>query len=327
MDFAIASTERRWELYRLLGEPVRLRLLALAAEEELAIGELAELLGESQPNVSRHLKALRGAHLLTERKEGTRVFVRLSAGLEADPVIADALAAGGALCEADGSLSRVAEVVAAREAPARAFFDDASGDEPTAWPSELGAYLTALAPLVPRRRLAVDVGTGDGSFLEVLAPVFERVIAIDRSEAQLARARARLARRAYENVELALAELGDTPFEARVAELGGADAVCASRVLHHAPRPAAALTGLARLLAPGGAVVVVDYVAHADERMREQQADAWLGFAPRELTKLATRAGLEDAAVLRVPAVRCGDGPDGHLDWQVLCARRPTEAT
>jgi len=72
-----ATTERRWELYRLLGEPVRLRLLALAAEEELAIGELADLLGESQPNVSRHLKVLRGAQLLAERKEGTRVFVRL----------------------------------------------------------------------------------------------------------------------------------------------------------------------------------------------------------------------------------------------------------
>src|SRR5690606_13322669 len=116
------------------------------------------------------------------------------------------LAAGRALCEADGSLERIAEVLTAREAPARAFFD-APGEEPEAWPSELGAYLAALAPLVARRGFAVDVGTGDGAFLEVLAPIFERVLAVDRSEAQLARARARLSRRGYSNVELALAEL------------------------------------------------------------------------------------------------------------------------
>lgn len=316
-----ATTERRWELYRLLGEPVRLRLLALAAEEELAIGELAELLGESQPNVSRHLKALRGAQLLTERKEGTRVFVRLDERLANDPVIVDALGAGRALCEADGSLDRVAEVLAAREAPARAFFD-APGEEPEPWPSELGAYLAALAPLVARRGFAVDVGTGDGSFLEVLAPIFDRVLAVDRSEAQLARARARLSRRGYSNVELALAELGDTHLRQQVDARGGADAVFASRVLHHASRPSAALAELARLVAPGGVVIVVDYVAHEDERLRDQQADAWLGFAPKELTGYARRAGLEGARVTKVPAARCGDGPDGHLDWQVLAARR-----
>lgn len=316
-----ATTERRWELYRLLGEPVRLRLLALAAEEELAIGELADLLGESQPNVSRHLKVLRGAQLLAERKEGTRVFVRLDDRLARDPVIADALGAGRSLCEEDGSLERVAEVLAAREAPARAFFE-APGVEPEAWPSELGAYLAALAPLVERRGFAVDVGTGDGAFLEVLAPIFDRVLAVDRSEAQLARARTRLSRRGYTNVDLALAELGDAHLRERVDARGGADAVFASRVLHHASRPGAALSDLARLAAPGGVVIVVDYVAHEDERMRERQADAWLGFAPKELEGYARRAGLEGARVTKVPAARCGDGPDGHLDWQVLAARR-----
>ncbi len=316
-----ATTERRWELYRLLGEPVRLRLLALAAEEELAIGELADLLGESQPNVSRHLKVLRGAQLLTERKEGTRVFVRLDDRLARDPVIADALGAGRSLCEEDGSLERVAEVLAAREAPARAFFD-APGEEPEAWPSELGAYLAALAPLVERRGFAVDVGTGDGAFLEVLAPIFDRVLAVDRSEAQLARARTRLSRRGYTNVDLALAELGDALLRERVDARGGADAVFASRVLHHASRPGTALAELAQLVAPGGVVIVVDYVAHEDERMRERQADAWLGFAPKELAGYARRAGLEGARVTKVPAARCGDGPDGHLDWQVLAARR-----
>src|SRR5512144_2745627 len=93
----------RWELYRLLAEPVRLRLLALAAEEELAIGELAELLREGQPNVSRHVAPLKKAGLVSVRRHGTRVLVRLAEGADRDPVVADGLAAGSALCEEDGS--------------------------------------------------------------------------------------------------------------------------------------------------------------------------------------------------------------------------------
>src|ERR1044071_7375012 len=99
----------RWELYRLLAEPVRLRLLALASEEELAIGELAELLREGQPNVSRHVAPLRKAGLLSVRKHGTRVLVRLSERADADPVVRDGVSAGRDLCEGDGSLSRVPE--------------------------------------------------------------------------------------------------------------------------------------------------------------------------------------------------------------------------
>ncbi len=323
---AEAVSSKRWELYRLLGEPVRLRLLCLSADEELAIGELAELLGEGQPNVSRHVAPLRRAGLLAVRRQGPRALVRLADGAAADPVIADALSAGRSLCDADGSRARIAEVLRARDAASRAFFDRApaaEGDTP-ALPPELPAYLTALAPLLPRRRLAVDAGTGDGSLLDVLAPVFDHVVAVDRADAQLGRAHARLAQRGYHNVELMRADLADPDLAARVASLGGADAVFASRVLHHAPKPSTALAALAALAAPGGAVVVIDYAAHDDERMRDEQADLWLGFEPDELVRAARTAGLESPTHSTVPAVRCGNGPDGHLDWQVLVARRPT---
>ena len=92
----------RWELYRVLSEPARLRLLALAADEELSIGELAELLEESQPNVSRHAGALRQAGLLVDRREGTRTLVRVAPQGWEDAVVADALASGRALCDKDG---------------------------------------------------------------------------------------------------------------------------------------------------------------------------------------------------------------------------------
>src|SRR3954454_14749962 len=121
MDAAGSATSR-WELYRLLAETVRLRLLALAAEEELTIGELAELLREGQPNVSRHVAPLKKAGLVSVRKHGTRVLVRLSDGAERDAVVADGLGAGRDLCEDDGSLARVSEILAQRDATVREFF-------------------------------------------------------------------------------------------------------------------------------------------------------------------------------------------------------------
>ena len=312
----------RWELYKLLGEPLRLRLLALCAEEELAIGELAELLGEGQPNVSRHLKHLRRAGLVTVRKNGTRVLAHLADDSSGDPVVVDALASGQELCRADGSLAKVAEVVRARDAASRAFFEQPSTTAPQELPSELPAYLTALAPLIDPRRFAIDAGTGDGAFLEAIAPIFQRVLAVDRSEAQLARAADRLARRGYDHVTLLRADVDDPQVHERADEAGGADVVFASRLLHHAPRPGQAFAALASLLAPGGAVVVLDYVAHQDEAFREKQADTWLGFDGAELRRLAKRAGLSAPSVVRIPSQRCGEGPDGHLDWQVLVARR-----
>src|SRR5512141_675381 len=99
LDGSIAP-HTRWELYRVLAEPVRLRLLALTAEEELAIGELADLLGESQPNVSRHVTPLKQAGLVAVRKQGTRALVGLRDEVRGDAVVADALASGRALCQA-----------------------------------------------------------------------------------------------------------------------------------------------------------------------------------------------------------------------------------
>ncbi|HEY4015954.1 MAG TPA: metalloregulator ArsR/SmtB family transcription factor [Polyangiaceae bacterium] len=319
---------QRWELYRVLSEPMRLRLLALAADDELSIGELAELLGEGQPNVSRHAAALRQTGLLRDRREGTRTLVRLSAEAARDPVVADALASGRALCEEDGSLLRVADVLKAREAAAHEFFARPPKPKGDGLPAETGAYLLALGALLPRRAIALDAGTGDGRLLEVLAPLFERVVAVDRSEAQLSRARERAIARGLRNVAFVHAGLEDPALRRALASGpgtasdAGADAVFASRVLHHAPQPAKAVVQLASLCAPGGAVVVIDYERHDDESMR-QQADVWLGFEAAELRRFARAAKLDDVKVLAIPSFLCGDGPDKHLPWQALIARKP----
>lgn len=320
----------RWDLYRVLSEPVRLRLLALVSEEELSIGELADITGESQPNVSRHMAPLRTAGLVAFRKQGTRTLAKLRDDVKRDPVVADALASGRGLCVADGSLARAADVVRARDEAAREYFAkprrDASDDLARA-PSELGAYLKALSMLLPRRELAVDAGTGDGGLLDVLAPAFHHVVALDRSEAQLARARERAGLRKFGNVELVAGDVGGPEASRAVAKHGGADAVFAVRLLHHAPKPQALLEALASLTRPGGATLVVDYAAHEDESMR-QQADVWLGFEPRELTDMALAAGFDEAEIAPISGPFVGSrGPDAHLPWQVLVAKKKPNAS
>ncbi len=338
LDVFTQAASPRWELYRVLSEPVRLRLLALAAEEELAIGELAELLGESQPNVSRHAGPLKATGLLAVRREGTRALVRLAEGVEGDAVVLDALASGRALCQADGSLRRVAEVVRERDTVGREFFArprQIAADAPS---DALPAYVAALASLLPHRSLAVDAGTGDGGLLDLLAPSFRRVIAIDRSEAQLERARARVAARGFHNVELYPGEVGDEGIVAKVS--GRADVVFAARILHHAPRPAEMVKRLTELCRPeatgeagergpaqgqGGALLLLDYGAHDDEGMRAE-GDVWLGFEDRELLGFARAAGLEDVTLAPIPAPFCGRGTDAHLPWKLLAGKRGVRA-
>lgn len=318
-----SDASSRWELYRLLADPVRPRLLALAATEELGVGELSELLREGQPKISRHAAALRDAGLLSARKQGTWTLLRLAPGAASDPVVADAVRAGTTACEADGTMERIGEVIAGRDAATREFF--ARGGRPlrSGPPFEIGAYLAAIAPLLPHRALAIDVGTGDGSLLEVLSPLFDHVVGIDRAEAQITLAEERVRRRDLGNVELWLGEFDGPEIGGKIAARGGGDVVFAARVLHHAPKPAKAMAALRALARPdGGAVCVIDYEPHEDQALCEQEADLWQGFDPETLRSLAEDAGLAGITIRRLPRAWQGDGPDRHLVWQLLVGRR-----
>jgi DNA-binding transcriptional ArsR family regulator/protein-L-isoaspartate O-methyltransferase len=317
-----AASDPRWHLYRVLADPIRLRLLALSAEAELSVGELAEVLEQTQPNVSRHAGPLRQAGLLADRRDGTRTLLRLSAGARKDPVVADALAEGRRLCEEEGSLGRVKELVRARDAHSREYFAaDHLDTEPE--PGDLAAYLFAVGAALPRRGMAVDAGTGDGTMLLAVAPLFERVIAVDRSEARLARARGRAAARGYDNVDFISGEIGSDAV--RRAALGAAELVLAGRMLHHAAEPAQTVHALAELLSPGGRLLVVDYAPHENEQMREAQADVWMGFAPADLVAFATHAGLTGAHVVDVPPAFWGvrRGRAERVPWLALVASKP----
>jgi len=287
---SLVSLAPRADLFRLLGDEDRLRLLALCAEEELTVGELATLLGESQPQVTKKSQPLREVGLLSARRDGTRTLLR--AQVDHDAVIDAALEEGRLLCSKDGSLSRVAGMVAQREELSRRFFDDLGGPiDPMPVQSELLGWLPILAPLLPGRALAIDVGTGEGTLLPLLSPLYERVVAIDRSASRLARCSAAIAAWGLPNVRLREGDVEDPGLAEDIDQRGGADLVVMARVLHHAARPQDAIASATRLLRAGGHLVVVDYLPHDHESMREQ-GDVWLGFEPAKL-----RAWLEASAL------------------------------
>ncbi len=296
----------RVELFRLLGDEDRLRLLALCAENELTVGELATLLGASQPQVTKKSQPLREAGLLSTRRDGTRTLLR--SDLDSNAIVDAALAEGRTLCSKDGSLARVAAIVAAREEDSRRFFDERPGDAtPPATSDELLGWLPMFAPLLPGRALAVDVGTGEGTLLPILSPLYERVVAVDRSAARLARCASHIATWGLPNVRLREGDVDDPQLGEEIGSRGGADLVVMARVLHHAARPADAIVAAARLLRRGGHLVIVDYLPHDDEAMRDQ-GDVWLGFEPDKLAAWLVDATLEPIVAAPLASFR-GEHP------------------
>ncbi len=318
----------RVELFRLFSEPGRLQVLALCAEEELAVSELSIVLDDSQPQVSRKVAPLREAGLLDARRDGTRTFLRVAKSVEGDALLTEAIAEGRRLCLADGSLARVPAVVAAREAQGREHFEDVEvvPELVPASPEHL-AHLAALSLLLPGRQLAVDVGTGDGLSLDVLAPLFQRVLAVDRSRAQLARVAQRVEARGFHHVSLFPGSYDDAALVQRVDAANGADLVFAGRTLHHASRPGQAVQSFSRLLKRGGFLVVLDYLAHDDDRLRTEHGDVWLGFPEADVRSFMTEAQLTMVGTATLPAAFHPQGPDARLTWQVWVAQKPKLAS
>ncbi len=301
-------------------------MLALCAADELSVSELATLLNDSQPQVSRKVAPLREAGLLEARRDGTRIFLRtVTEVVDADPVVADATAEGRRLCLADGSLARVPGVVAAREDHGRTHFEavaPSAGATIASSPEHL-AHLAALSLLLPARQLAIDVGTGDGLVLDVLAPLYQRVIAVERSRAQLARVAERVAQRGFHHVSLFSGSYDDSALIERVDAAGGADLVFAGRSLHHASRPGQAVASFARLLGRGGHLVVLDYLPHTHDELRADNGDVWLGFPPDGLKRLFEDAGLNDVGSVVIPQAFHPSGPDASLQWHAWVAQKP----
>jgi ArsR family transcriptional regulator len=275
-------------LLRALADPTRLRVLTLVRRMELSVGELAQVLGQSQPRVSRHIKIMADAGLLERHKEGAWVFVRLGAGaaVTAQLTALDAMNAGDAL---PADLARLDAVRAERLEASEAYFaaHAAEWDEIRSLHVADGQVEAAIEAALSGRPLGrlLDVGTGTGRIIELLAARASDAVGIDRSTEMLRVARGKLA--ALPNVQVRQADMYALP----VAD-GAADTVVLHQVLHYAPDPAAAIMEAARTLAPGGRLLVVDFAPHDREELRTLHAHSRLGFEGSAVVGWMERAGL-----------------------------------
>lgn len=285
------------ETFRALADPTRLRILTLLRAMELSVGELAQVLGQSQPRVSRHVKILIDAALAERRKEGSWVFLSLGEARLVAPLftLLDAWSAGdNAWAIADAA--RLAAVRADRATAAQAYFAShaAEWDELRSLhiaESEVEAAIARALGERPVGRL-VDIGTGTGRMLELFGRGAGSALGVDRSPEMLRLARVKLTEAGLGPIDLRQGDMYALPLAS-----GSADTVIIHQVLHYAQHPAAAIAEAARLLAPGGWLLVVDFAPHEREELRSRDAHARLGFSDDAVLKWMDAAGLAGEVV------------------------------
>ena len=273
-------------------EATRLRLLFILSRGEFNVTELTQILEQSQPRLSRHLKLMVEAGLLERHREGSWVIFRLREDGPAGALarrIADQLDALDPTFASD--LQKVNAILARRREKAAAYFAAVAEE----WDRIRSLHVAEDAVEEAMRALAgpgpfqllLDIGTGTGRMLELFAPLAEEAIGIDSSRAMLAVARGRLAKPAFAHVKLRLAEATDLP----VAD-ATVDFVTIHQVLHYLEHPGAVIHEAARVLMPGGRLLVADFAPHALEFLREECAHRRLGISERDMRRWLERAGL-----------------------------------
>ncbi len=305
---------------RAIAEPTRLRILALAARGPFCVSEFTEILGQSQPRLSRHLRLLNEAGLLERLREGANAWYGLPPAGSPGAALVQAVLAH--LPPDDpglaGDARQAARVLAERAREATETFRRAGAewDEMRALGLPAEAVERALLDLLPRSGLGrlLDIGTGTGRLLELLAPRIGAGLGVDASRAMLALARARLARAGFAHCTVRLADMYRLP----LAD-GSFDTVVLQMVLHHAETPGAALAEAARVLRPGGRLVVIDLAPHDNADCLQRLAHRWPGFSDAEMRRLLREAGLAPE-----PSVAVG-GPLEVRIWPAL--RVPAAAT
>lgn len=291
---------------RAAGETTRLRILALLSKGELTVGELVDILDQSQPRVSRHLKLMGEAGLLDRFQEGTMVFYRLAEqgiGAELNRALVSLIPEDDAEFLSD--LAVLSNIRAERFAKAQEYFRANAAE----WDKIRKLYVSeaqveaALLDLAGKKRIGrlLDVGTGTGRMLEVFAPYADGGLGIDVSREMLAVARGNLAHKEIDNCQV---RLGDMYSLAVAAE--SQDLVVFHQVLHFADDPQAAIREAARVLAPGGKLLIADFAPHKEEYLREEQSHRRLGFAEDEVVLWGKNAGLTETAVRHMNSGKLG---------------------
>ena len=291
----------------ILADATRSRMLLLLDRNELTVSELCAVLQLPQSTVSRHLKTLLDAGWVTSRREATSRYYMLAhedrdpAGQRLWTLLREQV---GNTAGADQDARRLKSVLGRRQSKSQAFFESAAGRWDLLRGELFGgaSHLQALPALLDGGWIVGDLGCGTGHLAAVLAPFVGRVIAIDRSGEMLQTARRRL--REHANVEVRRGELEAVPIAD--AELDAATLVL---VLHHVSDPAAVLREAARVLKPGGRLLLCDMLPHDHEEYRQQMGHVWLGFEKDHLKGLLADAGFQDVRIIPLPSNPEAKGP------------------
>ncbi len=287
------SADQALAALRGAGEATRLRILALLAGAELNVKDLTQILAQSQPRISRHLKLMAEAGLITRFREGSWVFFRAA---DSGPEGTLARAIVGSLDPGDLTLARdrarAEAVQKARAEAAQSYFKAHAAE----WDSirtlhvaesQVEAAMDEALGEGPFERL-VDLGTGTGRILELFGPRAKKVLGFDLNHDMLAYARMKLERAGLSQAQVRHGDLYNVPLPDEAA-----DAVVLHQVLHFLDDPASAVAEAARVLAPGGKLLVVDFAPHELEFLREQSAHRRLGFGRDQLGRMLEGAGLK----------------------------------
>lgn len=290
-----------------LGDTTRSRILLLLDRRELTVSELCAILQLPQSTVSRHLKALGDSGWVTSRAEGTSNVYTIA------PHDSDAAARRlwqlvreqvGTTPAAAQDQRRLHAALAERRTKSQEFFSSSAGQWDRLREEMFGDrfHLAALAAFADEQAVIGDLGCGTGQVSAVLAPFVARIIAIDSSAAMLNAAKKRLGE--FDNVELRRGELEALP----IAE-GQLDAALLMLVLHHIAEPANVLREAARVLEPGGRLILVDMLPHDREHYRQQMGHVWLGFPEEQTRRLLLDAGFSQVRVVPLPPDPKSKGP------------------
>ena len=280
------------ERFQALADPTRVRIVQLLRAMELSVGELAQILGQSQPRVSRHLKVLADAGIVERRKEGSWVFLSLADAAALQPLFAlvDVWADAAARALFASDAARTQTIRAERAEAANRYF----ATHAEVWDQIRSLHVAeseverAIDEALGRRPLGqlVDIGTGTGRMIELFAPRAVHAIGIDRSSDML-----RLARVKLEAAGIASSLRQGDMYALPLAD-GSADNIVIHQVLHYAHSPGAAIAEAARVLGPGGTLLIVDFAAHEREELRVRDAHIRLGFEDEAMAGWFNAAGL-----------------------------------
>jgi ubiquinone/menaquinone biosynthesis C-methylase UbiE/DNA-binding transcriptional ArsR family regulator len=284
---------------RALGDATRLRIVGILRGQELAVGEIAELLEQSQPRVSRHVRLLEEAGVAERRREGSWVFVRLTRTDASAALLAFLDAVGFDTAEQaqfDADRARVADIQARREAAAAHYF----ATHAEQWDAIRSLHVAeaevedAILAMMKNRRVGhlLDIGTGTGRMVEILGATAARITAIDRSPEMLRLARARLSGLAGPTGQATLLDLVQADFAALPLGDASVDSVVMHQVLHFASAPGQVIAEAARVLRGSGHLLIVDFAPHDREEFRREAAHARLGFSDAQIRGWFAASGL-----------------------------------